>query len=292
MSKLHVRRTAVAVAAIASLLAAVACVPPPAASRTWKSVATSLQTINQSNDAEFPDWDGFDEPYMMRVAFRVTIGEANSAQAWLVSTYPSIICKANETDKNVCPIKANMGTVAFPDVVLPDITDLAGGGTPVEILGTLDVMYEQDQLFPGGPPTLWNGVAGIMKTALNSTLASGAVPSTPEALLDLIAGALGPALSTVGGAIEGFIAGLGNPDDIVAIVPQIFIPAGGAFASILGGLLPGAIGLINTILINQPDSPFPDGLPIHLGITDAAGYRLTFTDGFTDYRVSYKPQLA
>lgn len=292
MSARPIRRSLITVLAVGALFAAAACVPQPPATRTWKSVATSLQTVQKSNDAEFPDWDAFDEPYMMRVAFRVTLGQANSAKAWLVSTYPSIICKANDTDKNVCPISPNMGTVSFPGVVLPDIADLSGGGLPVEILGTLDVMYEQDQLFPGGPPTLWNGVAGIIKTALNSTLAAGGVPSTPEALLDLIAGALGPALSTVGGAIESFIAGLGNPDDIVAVVPQIFIPAGGTFASILGGLLPGAIGLINTILMAQPDSPFPNGLPIHLGITDAAGYKLTFTDSFTNYRVTYKPAFA
>lgn len=289
MSHHSVRRGVVAIIAAVGLFGAAACVPPPVTTRTWKSVATSFQNVHQSFENEFPDYDGFDEPYMMRVAFRVTLGKANSAQAWLVSTYPSIICSTNQTDKSVCPISPNMGTVSFPNVVMPDLIDLAEGTTDVEILGTLDVMYERDQLFAGGPPTVWNGVAGIMKTALNSTLAAGGVPTTPEALLDLIAGAIGPALSTVGGAIEGYIAGLGNPDDIVAIVPQIFIPAGGAFASVLGGLLPPAVDLINTILINQPDSAFPDGLPIHLGITDAAGYKLTFTDGYTNYRVTYKP---
>lgn len=285
------------VALLVTAMFAAACTPAPPVTSSWAVQAKTFINVDQNPDWEAPDYDRYDEPYIMQVAFRVTIGVENSAQTWLVHNYPQIICKSEDGTKpagpntvvgdRTCAIPEKMGTVTFPAVTQPDITDL-NEGAPIEILGTLGIMYEKDAIFEGGPKELWQGVAGAMKPILNNLLGSGALPETPEDIAALLGDVLGDALGAVGGILLGTIAGLGNPDDLIGIAPSIFIASGGVLRDLLGGLLPPVIDLVNAALKADPDGAFPDGLPIHLGVTNNSGYTANYQDDYTHYRVNYR----
>jgi hypothetical protein len=140
-------------------------------------------------------------------------------------------------------------------------------GAPVEILGTFDVMYERDQLFPGGPIDLWKSVANVLKVVLNDTLAQGALPDSPEAIAALIGDVFSQAIGVVGGVVGSIIGGIGGaPDEIV---------------------LPSVIGLVNTAISSQPNSPFPNGLPIQIGVVSAGTSHTTFANDKMTYTVDY-----
>ena len=284
-----------AVAVVMCLVAATACVPPPPAVKTFTSTAKTLKVVKQSNEPPtFLDNDYYDEPYMFRLAFRVKLGVPNSGRAWLRHSYPNIICNAEDDvapfatppGKSLCDIPAGQGQVAFPGVTLPDLFDL-DGNTPVELLGTIDVVFEEDQAIDIGPPDLWTAMAAIIQVVLNDIVASGEIPETPEQIINLIGDLLGPALAAVGGVISSAIGGLGDPDDLVGLRVNTWVAAGGSLASILGGLLPPVIDVVNFFLMNDPESGFPDGLPITIGTTNSASNTQKYSDGVMDYRVGY-----
>jgi hypothetical protein len=273
------------------------CAPQGAATVTWSNAATTFHNVKASNEWGNGDYDRYDEPYLMRVAFRVTTGVAGSAQAWLVSDYPNIICKTEDGTRPLtgtavrgpkdCPISTRMGTVEFPNLQLPDVIQIAQGA-PVEILGTFDVMYERDQLFPGGPIDLWKSVANVLKVVLNDTLAQGALPDSPEAIAALIGDVFSQAIGVVGGVVGSIIGGIGGaPDEIVSIAPSIYLAVGGNFAGLLRNVLPSVIGLVNTAISSQPNSPFPNGLPIQIGVVSAGTSHTTFANDKMTYTVDY-----
>ena len=76
-------------------------------------------------------------------------------------------------------------------------------------------------------------------------------------------------------------------DQIIGFAPMFFFAVGGTLAEILKATLPSLLVLINQYLMSQPDSPFPNGLPVTLGVMgQVAGLEFgsEFQSPFTHYR--------
>jgi hypothetical protein len=226
-------------------LLAVACVQP-APTTGWPSFnfkATSVTAIEQT---EFL-WavNTHDEPYLVNIAFRVKIGQPNSAQAWVVnsraaSPEPSVCkvghqggfgnCDTGDETYNLTTT-AQQAQVTFGNVPRFDVVDLLNTNNKLEVLGVWTWAMEEDivaNLVPGS-------LASIIQSALNQTLAIGSVPNDPNVLAQLIVDNIGDAIAIGGAALlnalTGFLFGLG--DDLLSSKMYIYVGSTGTLAGVI-----------------------------------------------------------
>lgn len=224
----------IAMVGFASLAAA--CVPPPEGGGggpdpiNWSFRGTSM-TVNNVQDevCVIVCVNTSDEPYLLHIAFKVTIGQPNSAQAWVVtgSTLPS-------TSKNQTRTLTGgqQAKVTFNGVKPLDVLDALNPNNKMDVVGTYTWAVEEDHInsLSGGA----GSVANIFKTALNSTLAAGSLPSGDAgALLDLVFDALFDNIGTPFNLIVSNIPCLGLCDDVLGGAVFVGVGATGALAQII-----------------------------------------------------------
>lgn len=176
-----------------------------------------------------------DEPYLLQVAFKVTIGQPNSAQAWVVtgSTLPSTSKNQTRTLSG-----SQQATVNFNGIKPLDVLDALNPKNKMDIVGTYTWAAEEDQInsLSGGA----NSIADIFKTALNGTLAAGSLPDGDTgALLDLIFDALFDNIGTPFNLIVSNIPCLGLCDDVLGGAVFVGLGATGTLAQLIDQALGG-----------------------------------------------------
>ncbi len=198
-----------------------------------------------------------DEPYLLQVAFKVTIGQPNSAQAWVVtgSTLPSTSKNQTRTLSG-----SQQATVNFNGIKPLDVLDALNPKNKMDIVGTYTWAAEEDQInsLSGGA----NSIADIFKTALNGTLAAGSLPDGDTgALLDLIFDALFDNIGTPFNLIVSNIPCLGLCDDVLGGAVYVGLGATGSLAQLIDQALGGfTIPNINIPLVSIPPDVQGGGL--------------------------------
>jgi hypothetical protein len=125
-----------------------------------------------------------DEPYSLNIAFRVKVGEPNSAQTSVVEGDAHNDVGEGQTYTMQGGERARTN---FPTVGMVDLLDLALGAK-LEVVGVWTWAMEEDFI---GVNSAAHTVADVVKTALNSTVAAASLPSDPNQIVSTL-------LSTVG----------------------------------------------------------------------------------------------
>lgn len=249
--------------------------PPPI---NWSFKGTNI-TVNEPQDGVYdpifhaclaiPNCN--DEPYLLQVAFRVRIGEPNSAQAWVVkgATMPSLGKGASRT-----LTAAEQAKVDFTGVQPLDVLDALNPANKMDIVGTYTWAAEEDTFdsLTGGAQS----VADAFKTALNSTLAAGTLPSgDTNALLNLVFSALFGNFNTPFKLILANIPCLGLCDDVLGGAVYVGLGVTGTLASAIDG----ALGSFPVPSFSIPLVSVPP--PVQGGGFYTMGAAKTFTQTFT-----------
>ncbi len=259
-----------------------ACAAPPDPTE-WKVSPKSI-TVHRGEDR-----DGGDEPYVIQVGFRSKLGVPGSS-----STSISSQCKRNRLpatnaapDGTTVDIPAGSADIAFPGVQNLEVSDLASGEIPFEVIGTLSFVMERDGIFSGCAVTdlFDNALRDVLRDALEMLIANSDTPPTTEDLIDLIVDNLGDFIAAAGDLIAAVLEGFGNPDDIIGVAAQIHLPTRGALTDLIrtglsvGGLF--APGLEHGFI---PVDGLPSSLQIRVGTlsTSTANFRFT-VPGVADY---------
>lgn len=222
-------------------LTAMACAPAATPGGTptpinWSFKATSM-TVNSSQDAVYDpifhaciSFTGCsDEPYILQVAFRVRIGQANSADAWVVKsdTLPSTSAGQSRTLTG-----GQQGAVTFTGIQPLDVLNVLNPSNKMDVVGTYTWAADEDAI--DSLTTGAHAIADIFKSALNSTLAAGTLPSgDTSALISLIINALFNNIGNPFSLIASNIPCLGLCDDVLGGSVHIGIGATGTLASLI-----------------------------------------------------------
>lgn len=228
-------RLAVVVGILAVMGVAAACVPPAPTAESWTFRANSV-TINDSQDEirdpifgaciAIPNCD--DEPYTLNIGFRVKIGQANSADAWVVNNRTDAPSVSEGSTVNLTGNQQN--AVTFSNVKPLDVVDLLNSANKLEVVGVYSWASEEDLV---GNGLAADAVADVLQDALNSTLAAGSLPSDASLILDLVLDNILGALGLLAQNIPLF--GLG--DDVLGGALYIGIGAKGGLADIIDGTI-------------------------------------------------------
>lgn len=281
------RWTSVGVAAVLAIsMVAVACTPGGPPTTSYKVSPYSV-TVNHQEDR-----DGGDEPYVIQLGFRSKMGVKKSTEVTFASQ-----CYKNKLPKqDAAPSGTTLmfperaADITFDDVQRLDLGDLALETAPFEILGTLTFVVERDAILGGCAISdlLKSALRKPLKDALELLIARSNKPPTTDDLVDLIVSNignfLGAAVSLVGAAIEG----LGDPDDIIGISAQIYLPTAGVLTDLIktglsvAGLF--APGLDQGIIpLDELIDGFPENIAVKVGSLGTSKSTFNFKMGRADY---------
>jgi len=266
-------------------LTAAACAPSaspggPPAPINWSFKANSM-TVNDSQDevrifgacVAIPNCD--DEPYLLQIGFRVRIGQAGSADAWVVKgdTLPSTSEGASRSLTG-----GQTAQVNFTGIQPLDVLDALNSNNKMDIVGTYTWAAEEDTI--NSLTVGANAIADIFKTALNSTLAAGTLPNgDTNALITLVVNALFNNIGNPFSLIASNIPCFGLCDDVLGGSVHIGIGATGTLASLIDTAIAGTT--IPSIIIPLVDVP-PDiqgGSIYTMGGIKTASQTYTGADG-------------
>lgn len=283
------RPSIVALVLAAVAMVGAACAAPPAPTE-WR-VSPQSVTVHHGEDR-----DGGDEPYVIQVGFRSKLGVPGSSSTSISSqcTHNRLPATNAAPDGTTSAIPAGSADIVFPGVQNLELSDLAGGQIPFEVIGTISFVMERDGIFTGCAVTdlFNNALRGVLRDALEMLIANSDTPPTAEALIDLIVDNLGSFLAAAGNLIGAVLEGFGNPDDVIGVAAQIHLPTRGALTDLIrtglaiGGLF--APGLEHGFI---PIDGLPSALQIRVGTLSpsAATFRFS-TPGVADY--SYRSAVA
>lgn len=207
--------------------------PPPVQSFSFKANSVFINSSNDKGVCAFgvcvpPDKD---EPYVVNIAFKVTIGQAD-AQTYVTegaNHWPGLTAQGPQEGSSYTYQVDNhgdeQGTVTIPDVPLLDIADLGSNG--LVIAGVWSWAMEADLYSPGGI----NSAANVLRDALNTAFAGATLPSDTAGIVGMILSTIG-----VGGAFSFLGANLGSiffGDDAIGSRMYIGVGARGALSDII-----------------------------------------------------------
>lgn len=281
------RWTSVGIGVVVAIsMIAVACTPGGPPTTSYK-VAPHSVTVNHQEDR-----DGGDEPYVIQLGFRSKMGVKNSTEVTFASQ-----CYKNKLPRmDAAPSGTTLmfperaADIVFDNVQRLDIGDLALNTAPFEVIGTLTFVVERDAILGGC------AISDLLKSALRSTLkdalelliARSNKPPTTDDLIDLIVGNIGNFLSAAVSLIGAAIEGLGDPDDIIGIAAQIYLPTSGALTDLIqtglsiGGLF--APGLDQGIIpLDELVDGFPENIAVKVGALGTSKSKFDFKLGRADY---------
>lgn len=269
----HVRPVRLLTIALATVALAAACTPPPPGPtgtvQNW-TFSSETVTVDEANDCVETGGgcliftDDIDEAYVLNVAWRVRIGEANSASAWVAGARGAAASVQQGTTKVLTGVQKN--TATFAGVRSLDLLDLANTANHLEVFGTYTWVLERDEV---GVSDAANTVAALFADALNATLASETGAIDPNTILDLIFDNLGGAL----GLVLANIPLLGLGDDVMGGGLYVGVAANGTFGSIVNGL----VGLFEVPALPIPVLELPPDIE-HVGIFTTATGATNFND--------------
>ncbi len=255
--------------AVIALLAAGCTTNPPPGGRNWTLAAEQITSVQSAGDpaGSFTFWDpdAAEEPYLVHLGIRITLGEPVAVHTQVSSTYSDggrYICKISQGE--TCPGIPGDGP-RFGGLNNPDLLDLAMGAD-LELVGSLELLFERDALIPIGVVGLLQGVSQVINAALPAVIGSGGIPSDPQAIIGLLSSVLPGVVTTVVGAVGAVIGNLAGADELIGIAPIFYLGVGGTLAGILKNVLPSLLDLVELALAQQPDNPFPDGLPVTIKV--------------------------
>jgi hypothetical protein len=266
------RRLGVAAIALASGLGLIsaACTPagyggPPAANYRFET--DKVEVVNsQDKVCVLFCVNASDELYTLNIAFRAKLQTPGSAQTFVVqgTTTPSTPEGSSHT-----MVGGERAQTNFPGVIVPDLLDLAQG-SKVEVAGIWSWQMEEDFI---GVNSAANTVAGILQSALNSTVAAAELPSDANQIVSTVLSALG-----IGGAFSilgtNLLGVTGLQDDCVGSRMYVGIGASGALA----GIIDAAVGSASFPTLALPLIKIPPD--IEGGRIFRLGGLATWTDHF------------
>lgn len=273
----------VVISSIALALLAAACTPggPPLAGFT---VSPKSVTVHHQED-----WDAGDEPYVIQLGFRSKLGVPNSTSTSFSSQCYNGKLPAADAAPNgtTYEFPAGAADINLGNVQPLDLGDLALATAPFEIIGTLTFVMERDGIFPTGcavSDLLNSALSGTIRDALEMLIARSDTPPSTEDLINLIVDHIGDFLQAAAGLVGAVIEGLGDPDDIIGIAAQIYLPTTGALTDLIRTGL--AIGGLFAPGLDQGFIPI-DGLPqtlaIKVGPLERSRSYFRFTGEAADY---------
>ncbi len=256
LKKRSVRAAAVAVVATFGLVAA-ACAPPAPgggpAPINWGFEGNTV-TINNSQDETciIICVNKEDEVYLLNVAFKVTIGQPGSAQAWRVGS------GANETSSlavgQTHTLTGNQrAKVTFNGVKPLDVLDALNSNNKMDVVGVYTWAMESDFV---SFDYAADDVADLFEDALNATLAAGTLPNDEQALVDMVIDLL---FNNVGNAFTLLLANVplfGLGDDVLGGAVYLGLGATGALGNAINAVL-GGVSIPNVSLLGDNKVP-PD----------------------------------
>jgi hypothetical protein len=230
---------------LAASVIAVSCVPPePPPPQNWSVNAHTHTNVVQNEFQESPGFplyspcpggnillvrNCWDEPYILQIGWRVTYGIPGSTTTWVRGT-DSEFCNSTTRSygPNTCAVPASYGKIDFPNVKPLDVIDVLAGNGKLELLGVMTLAWEKDLSWTGGPVSITNQIAGLLKESLDETIASGVLPNNVDDLIDDLVskftdgGLFGPAGALAFQVIQDGITALGNPDENLGISMSVF----------------------------------------------------------------------
>jgi hypothetical protein len=256
--KQSVRLSVVGVVAALGLVAA-ACAPMAPgggpAPVNWSFKGTNV-TVNSSQDAVYDPLFGAcisfagcrDEPYLLQIRWQVTIGQPGSAQASVVGSRDNAINDLGPGQSSALT-GAQQATATWNNIVPLDVLDALNPSNKLTVFGTYTWAVEQDTVGIGSAA---NSVANVFRDALNATLATAALPSDSNALVNMVLDLL---LRNAGSAINIALANVplfGLGDDLLGGAFYIGLGATGTLASVLDGIVATtAVPTLNLLGDNQ-----------------------------------------
>jgi hypothetical protein len=241
--KQSVRLAVVGLVAAFGLVAA-SCAPPAPgggpAPVNWSFKGTNV-TVNSSQDAVYDPLFGAcisfagcrDEPYLLQIRWQVTIGQPGSAQASVVGSRDNAINDLGPGQSSALT-GAQQATATWNNIVPLDVLDALNPSNKLTVFGTYTWAVEQDTVGIGSAA---NSVANVFRDALNATLATAALPSDSNALVNMVLDLL---LRNAGSAINIALANIplfGLGDDLLGGAFYIGLGATGTLASVLDGIV-------------------------------------------------------
>jgi len=220
--------------------------PDPNA-ETWVLDATTIRSTDQS---EHQVVNQGDELYLARVVFRSTVGKAGSTSAYFKGGVTMQNTMKNVHEGETHSIPDNMGKVSFPNVVRRSILDVAAGRGP-DLLGTVDILFEDDNTPKGAVSDLMRDLAVTLKSELAGivedidllNLDTDDLTRELEQAMGDIEAAVTPTTSQ---AIGLFLRSFFNPDDLIGFRINLFAAVDSTLAPLVddqvAGLLPASVG--------------------------------------------------
>lgn len=267
MPRRRVTTILVGLAAVLSVVAASCVNPSPPGGFNLRFEASEIRNVSFVGDwpTTFWDPDADEEPYLVHLGLRIRIAPSVAISTFVTSTYLNGGAFLGKIGAGgTLPIASGDG-VDFTGVQLPDLFDLAGGA-PFELLGSVEFLFERDQLIPLGVAQILQAATGLINAALPPIIANGGLPSDLPGIVTFLGDLLPGVFATIVGVVGSVIGNLAGSDQLIGLSPDIFIAAGGGLGSFIGGALPTLISLVNFALSQQNPNPFPNGLPFTLGV--------------------------
>ena len=259
---------------VSTALVAACTNPPPAGGFSYSFFASNITNVHFNGDwpPTFWDPDSEEEPYLVHLGLQLQVTPSIQVSTFVTSTYFN---NGNYIGKVGPQQSLAMGTgdgLTYSGFQLPDLLDL-GNGAPLQILGSVEFLFERDQLIPFGIAQVLAGVSQLINAALPTILAnSGALPSDPQGILNFLGGLLPGIFASIGGILGAALGSITGGDPLIGLSPDLFIALGGQLGNFLVSNLPGLLQIIDLVLAQQNPNPFPNGLPFQLGVV---GYGIT-----------------
>lgn len=288
--RIHLRATIAIAMMTATALMASCTNPPPAGGFTYVLFASRITNVTFKGDYPLTFWDNdkAEEPYLVHLGLRLQATPTIDVKTWVTSTYfnnGAYIAKIGA--QQTINMGKNDGLV-FTGVDLPDILDL-NGGTPLQILGSVEFLFERDQLIPFGIAQVLQGVSQLINAALPTVLANNlALPKDPQGIITFLGKLLPGVFATIVGVIGAAIGSITGGDPLIGFSPQLYLAVGGTLGNIISGAIPSLLPLVEFALEQQDPNPFPDGLPFQIGVVGhSLGTHFGTAPRTSTYDVSY-----
>ncbi|KLR60929.1 hypothetical protein IMCC26207_109444 [Actinobacteria bacterium IMCC26207] len=228
--------TAGIVAVVAVMALAASCAPAAApAGESWTFKANSVKIDDSQDELRDPIFGACiaipncdDEPYALQIGFRVKIGVPNSAQTFVVNNRTDAPSVGEGSTRTLTGNQQNAAT--FGNVKPLSLIDLFNSANKLEVVGSYTWASEEDLV---GNGVAADGVAGVLKDALNATLAKGSLPADASFILDLILDNIVGALGLLAQNVPLF----GFGDDVLGGSLFLGIGAKGDLANIINSAI-------------------------------------------------------
>lgn len=264
----HVRGIAAVALVTATALLASCTNPPPAGGFRYAFYGANITNVTFKGDYPLTFWDNdkAEEPYLVHLGLKLQVTPKIEVSTAVTSTY---LNNGAYIAKIAAQQSLDMGIndgVPFYGVSMPDVLDL-GNGAPFQILGSVEFLFERDQLIPFGIAQVLAGVSQLINAALPTIIANnGALPSDPQGIVDFLGKLLPGVFASVIGVVGAALGSITGGDPLIGFSPQLYIALGGTLGNFVYGALPTLLQLVNLYLENQNPNPFPDGLPFKIGV--------------------------